>query len=186
MTTSLASSSPSITLRSIRSSDLLRLSTSNSFFCNANWRLESIQNYSWKSDVSLEAKHDSYRISMSHTGRRKTPVFRGSMANQSSKINFRPMREHIFTRKMLYCLKNDTQGCLLVSTGMSTYMYIHTLSLQCTYIQKRARIIKWTTYGSFLPSDLVYRLMFDLLEGENHVMPNLQISPQKRCSCLPA
>ena len=146
MTTSLASSSPSITLRSIRSSDLLRLSTSNSFFCNANWRPESIQNYSWKKVMwVLKANMVAPEYPSQILGRGSQLFAEAHWPASLAYTNFRPMREHIFTRKGLYCLTmNDTQGCFRVSTGMCTYMFTHTLNAH-TYIQKRARRIKWPT-----------------------------------------
>lgn len=122
MTTSLASSSPSITLRSIRSSDLLRLSTSNSFFCNANWRLESIQNYSWKSGVSPEVKHGGYRISISNTGRRKPAVSRGSLASRSSLDKLQANdRTHLYKEGVVL----TEEWYPRLSSGLQRHVYIH-------------------------------------------------------------
>ena len=122
MTTSLASSSPSITLRSIRSSDLLRLSTSNSFFCNANGRRKSIQNYSWKSDVSPEVKHGGYRISISNTGRRKPAVSRGSLASRSSLDKLQANeRTHLYEEGVV----SPEEWCPRLSSGLQRHVYIH-------------------------------------------------------------
>lgn len=135
MTTSLASSSPSITLRSIRSSDLLRLSTSNSFFCNANWRRKSIQNYSWKSDVSPEVKPGGYRTSISNTGRRKPAVSRGSLASRSSLDKLQANeRTHLYKEGVVL----PEEWYPRLSSGLQRHVCVHT----CTFTHLNAHTYK--------------------------------------------
>lgn len=135
MTTSLASSSPSITLRSIRSSDLLRLSTSNSFFCNANWRRKSIQNYSWKSDGSPEVKHGGYRTSISNTGRRKPAVSRGSLASRSSLDKLQANeRTHLYKEGVVL----PEEWYPRLSSGLQRHVCVHT----CTFTHLNAHTYK--------------------------------------------
>lgn len=142
MTKSLASSSPSITLRSIRSSDLLRLSTSNSFFWNENWKMESVQNHSWKSNVYPEAKHGDYKISISNTGKRKPAVPRGSLVSQSSfdklQANERPRLYNRRGRNVWRMIPKIVLWSPHECIDTCTFIHLPLNKYLCAYIQKRA------------------------------------------------